>query len=451
MECAFERRCRGGGLVVGVLAALFVLSFVKSTLFAQGDPKVAPTAPAASAQDRDLQAAVELCFSITEDEKAAAKIAEVVKSFAAEPEKLLHAVMTAPPRPTGEKFELRVPFGGVPYAVTVVPPKRTTGGGETAPPAVVLDLFWNTVASHLRLETPALCWVDKYTPDEFSDAGRDSWRKILHTVSFTLGGDPDRHWLTGFSWSGHAGFDVAEHRPGFVRGFVSLGGGPRRNHFRLLPNLASETRIVSCVGAKDDAEMIWNLRELARIAKSLRLDLHFTLDPDAGHTLPLKGMDEVAALIDATPSQPPTLPPTGFLLADGDKVALPWLEIVEVVKTAVEVPDLIPVSSTLGPDEKRRATIKAMADSVARIDWKATTTKSGALSLALTAKGVKRAAILVKAPWFDPGRELQVTAKGKKLFDGKIAIDPATLLREARRTGDRQRPTLMRIEVSFAP
>jgi hypothetical protein len=55
----------------------------------------------------------------------------------------------------------------------------------------------------------------------------------------------------------------------------------------------------------------------------------------------------------------------------------------------------------------------------------------------------------VKAPWFDPSQELTVVAKGKKLFEGKIAPDPATLLREARRTGDRQRPTLMRIEVNF--
>jgi pimeloyl-ACP methyl ester carboxylesterase len=426
-----------------------VVALATAPLLVQGEPK--PAAPAAavaaaSPQDRELQAAVELCFSIADDAKADAKIAELVAS-AVDPAKLLKAVMTPPPRPAGESFELRVPFGGVPYVVKVAPPKQA-GDGAAAPP-VLLDLSWNSVSSALHVGAPILCGVDKYTPDEFSDAGRDSFRKFLHTVSFTLGGDPDRFWLTGFSWAGHAGFDVAEHRPGLVRGFVSLAGGPRRNHYRMLPNLGSATRVVACVGAKDDAELVWNLKELARIAPSLHLDLHFTLDPDAGHALPLKGMDGFAALIDATPPLPPLLPKAGALLADGDHVALPWLEVVEVIPATVAVPDRFPVDGTQSPDEQRRSMIKSMSDHVARVDWKATPTKSGGIALALTGKGVKRAAVLVKSPWFDPSQELTVTAKGKKLFDGKIAIDPATLLREARRTGDRQRPTLMRIEANF--
>lgn len=413
-------------------------------LVAQGDPRPAPPGNAASPQDRDLQTAVELCFSITEEAKAAAKIAEVAATGAADPEKLLRAIKTASPRPAGESFKLDVPFEGIAYPVKVVPPKKA---GE-APPPVVLEIS-SGCASHFQFETPALCGVDNYTPEQFSDASRDSWRKFLHSVSFAVGGDPDRFWLIGFSWGGHAGFDVAAHRPGLVRGFVSLAGGPRRNQFRIFQNLAGAARILAYAGAKDDAEMIWNLKELARLAPAQKLEVKFTLDPEKGHTLPLQGMEEAVPLIDSTAASPPSLPKAGVLLADGDKVALPWLEIVEVNRAAVEIPDAIPVDGSRSKDEQRRETIQKMADHVARIDWKATPAKGGGLALALTGKGVKRAAIFVKAPWFDASQELHVTANGKKVFDGPIKTDPATLLTEARRTGDRQRPTLQRIEVNF--
>ena len=49
----------------------------------------------------------------------------------------------------------------------------------------------------------------------------------------------------------------------------------------------------------------------------------------------------------------------------------------------------------------------------------------------------------------DPARTLTVKVNGKTVRSGVIAIDPATLLAEARRTGDRQRPTVARIEVRF--
>ena len=405
---------------------------------AQDAPK--PAAP----QERELQAAVELCFSIADDKQAAAKIAEVAAGSAADPEKLLRAITTPPARSTEAKYQLSVPFGGVAYPVTVVAPKKT---GDVPPP-VLFDVSFNSTG-HFQFETPALCWVDQYTPDHFSDAARDSWGKFLHAVSFAVGGDPDRLWLMGFSWGGHNGFDVVEHRPGLVRGLVSLAGGPRRNHFRLFPNLAGTVRILAYAGAKDDAEMVWNLKELARLAPSLKLDVKFTLDPAQGHTLPLQGMDEVVALIDSTAASPPSLSKSGALLADGDKVALPWLEIVEVNHAAVDLPDAIPVDGRRSMDEQRREVIQKMADHVARVTWKAEPAKGGGLALALTGKGVKRAAIFVKAPWFDPGQELHVTANGRKVFDGPIKIDPAALLSEARRTGDRQRPTLQRIEVDF--
>jgi predicted esterase len=421
------------------LRSLPILAFTTFPAAAQDAPK------SAAPRDRELQSAVELCFTITEEEKAAAKIAEVVASCASDPETLLQAIMAPPPpRQAGEKFQLSVPFDGNAYPVKVAAPMKA---GE-APPPVVYDVSWNST-THFPFESPALCQVEGYTPEQFSDASRDSWRKFLHSVSYAVGGDPDRFWFIGFSWGGHAGFDVAAHRPGLLRGFVSLAGGPRRNHFRLLPNLAP-TKILSYAGAKDDAEMVWNLNELARLAPSLKLDFKFTLDPVQGHTLPLKGMDEVVSLIDSTPSTPPSLAKSGVVFADADHVALPWLEVVETDHALVEVPDVFPVGGNLSADEKRRAMVHAMADHVARVSWKAEPVKGGGVSLTLTTKGVKRAAIFVKAPWFDPSQELTVTANGKKVFKGPIKIDAATLLREARRTGDRQRPTLQRIDVDLS-
>jgi pimeloyl-ACP methyl ester carboxylesterase len=398
---------------------------------------------AAPPLDPELRSAVELCFEIQDDAKAELKIAEVAARPGLDRDALLRAVTTPPSRPTGDRFQLQVPFGGQTFPVEVVPSKQ--GGDGPAP--VVLDLFWNTVASHFDLSSCALCWVEKYTPPEFSDEGRDSWRKILHSVSFALGGDPDRFWLTGFSWSGHAGYDVALHRPGLVRGFVALGGGPRRVHYRLFPNFGA-TRIVSCCGAKDDPELVWNLQEVDRLAKGLKLDWSFALDPQGGHKLPLLGMEKVAERIMSAPPIAAAIPRSGTLLADSDRVALPWLEIVEVDPAAVTVPDRIPVDATLGKDAQRRATIKAMSEKVARLDWKFAPAKEG-MALELSAKGIRKAAVLVTAPWFDPAAKLQVVARGRKLHDGPVAVDAATLLREARRTGDRQRPTLMRIPIDF--
>lgn len=439
-----------------------LLALATASLALQDAPK--PAAP----QEKNLQVEVELCFSIAEEAKAAAKIAEVAASCAAEPEKLLKAVTTPPPRSKEPKFQLSVPFEGIAYPVTVIAPKKA---GD-APPPVILDASFSN-ASQFAFETPALCWVSQYTPDQFSDASRDSWRKFLHAVSFAVGGDPDRFWLLGFSWGGHAGFDVAEHRPGLLRGIASLSGGPRLNHFRMLPNLAAGAKVLAFVGAKDDAQLLWNLDEVGRLAKSLKIDFKLTVDPTQGHSLPLKGMEEIPALIDAATATPPAplnpgLPPddgdhaakgtkptkpppvrSGLLLADADHVALPWLEIVEADHSLVDVPAQIGVSASLSPDEQRRAAIHAMADHVARVDWKATATKGGGLALALTGKGVKKAAIYVKAPWFDLSQELTVTANGKKVFSGPIKIDPAALLSEARRTGDRQRPALMVIPVDF--
>lgn len=416
------------------------LSFVPTSNAAmqQSDPKVDSKAD-------PLGSAVELCFSTVDDAKAAAQIEATVAKFGADPAALLKAVSTPPPKPTSEKITLLVPYRGQALAVTVALPKGYAASKD-APP-VALDLFWNTVACYFHWTTPALCYVDKYTPPELSDEGRDAYRKILNSTSFAIGGDPDRFWMTGFSWSGHAVFDIAEHRPGLVRGIVSLGGGPRRNHFRLLKNLGS-TSVTSCVGGKDDAEMVWNLEELGRMAKGLGLDWHFTLDKEGGHKLPLAGMDDVAARVDSTAALPAKIPDHGTLFADGDLVALPWLEIEEVDPKAVAVPDRFPADASLPKDEQRRAMVKSMAGQYAKVDW--TLKKEGdGVVLELTAKSVQRAAVLVKAPWFELGQPLKVVVKKKNACEGAITIDPATVLKEARRTGDRQRPTVKRVEVKF--
>jgi pimeloyl-ACP methyl ester carboxylesterase len=404
--------------------------------------------PAQAPQDDPLRSAVELCFSTVDDAKAAEQIDATVAKFGGDPAALLKAVATPPPRPTTVTLRLLVPYRGQALAVQVALPKGAAA--TSAAPPVVLDLFWNTVACYFHWSTPVLCFVDKYTPPELSDEGRDAWRKLLNSVSFAVGGDPDRFWLTGFSWSGHAGFDFAEHRPGIARGFVALGGGPRRSHFRLLKNLG-KTSITSCVGGKDDAEMVWNLEEVGRMAKGLGLDWHFTLDKEAGHSLPLAGMDDVAARVDETAALPAAIPDHGTLFADGELVALPWLEILEVDPSAVAVPDRFPANAALSKDEQRRAMVKSMAGQFAKVDWKLTKDgKDGVgVALELSAKGVKRAAVLVKALWFDLGKPLKVVVNKKSVCEGPIAVDPATLLKEARRTGDRQRPTVKRVEVKF--
>ena len=407
-----------------------------------------PAARTAKAfQDDQLLSAVDLCFSTVDDAKAIALIEQTVSQFDADPAALLKAVSAAPPRPTTETLTLTVPWFGQPLAVSVALPKGYAA--STAPPPVALDIS-NSVARQLQWTAPVLCYVAGYTPDQFSDEGRDAFRKILHATSFAVGGDPDRFWLAGFSWGGHAALDVGEHRPGLARGIVALGGGPRRSHFRLLKNLG-KTSITSCVGGKDDPEMVWNLEEVGRMAKGLGLDWHFTLDKEAGHTLPLAGMDDVAARVDETAALPAAIPDHGTLFADGDLVALPWLEIVEVDPSAVAVPDRFPVDASLPKDAQRRAMVKAMAGQFAKVDWKlAKDGKDGVgVALELSAKGVKRAAVLLKAPWFDLGKPLKVVVNKKSVCEGPIAVDPATLLKEARRTGDRQRPTVKRVEVKF--
>jgi pimeloyl-ACP methyl ester carboxylesterase len=403
-------------------------------------PQDAP--PAKALQDDPLHAAVELCFSTVDDAKAAEQIDATVAKFGADPAALLKAVTAPPPRPSGDSLTLRVPFRGQALVATVALPKNATG----APP-VALDLSGDTGEKTFHWTTPATCRVSGYTPPHLTDECRDGFGKVLHSVSFAVGGDPDRLWITGMSWGGHAAFDIASHRPGLVRGFVSLAGGPRRNHFRLFKNYGA-TSITALAGAKDDPEMVWNLEEMGRGAKGLGLDWHFTLDPEGGHKLPLAGMDDVAARVDTTAALPAKIQDHGTLFADADLVALPWLEVVEVEPAAVAVPDKFPVDGSLSKDEQRRAMVKSMAGQFAKVDWKLTKDGDG-VALELTAKGVKRAAVLVKAPWFDLGKPLKVVVNKKKFCEGAIAVDPATVLKEARRSGDRQRPTVIRVEVKF--
>lgn len=400
----------------------------------------------AGARDLPLQRAVDACLAEVDEERAQAQIAELAARCAADPGALLRAVQTAPPRPPGERFEVAVPYGGSSHRLVVVPPKRASAD---APP-VLFDLFWNTVASWYRVESPIVAWVDgEFVPPEFSDFGRDAWRKFLCTASFVAGGDPDRLWLTGFSWSGHACFDFVEHRPGLARGIVALGSAPRRTHWRLLLN-GADTRQIACCGGLDDAEMVWNLEELARSAAKLRLDVDVTIDSAGAHRLPLQGMESVAGKIDAAGPRPSAIDARGVLLADGTGVALPWLAIDEVEPAAVDVPARVPVAATLSKDEQRRATIRAMEAKVAKLEWKRAATKGAAgTTLAFTGAGVRAATLHVKAPWIDPAVAWTVTVKGKRVHAGPFAIDPRVVLEEARRTGDRQRPTVARVALRF--
>jgi hypothetical protein len=105
-----------------------------------------------------------------------------------------------------------------------------------------------------------------------------------------------------------------------------MGGGPRRTWFRLLAQLAS-TRVRAFCGAKDDPELVWNLREVEHLVPKLKLDFALTLDPEAGHALPLKGIDGVAAVVRDTTALDPPVARAGTLLADAINVESPILRI----------------------------------------------------------------------------------------------------------------------------
>lgn len=389
----------------------------------------------------DLRQAVEAYFTEVTEEHAAVRLRELLARADATSAALLDAVMAAPEgAPKGER--VHVPHHGLDLVVDISVPPELDRDGPRAP--VVIDLSHNNL-DILRLDRAITVSIPGYTPPEFTDEGRDGFLKVLRTAAHHAHGDPDRLWAVGYSWAAHACWDTAMHRPLVLRGIVPMAGGPRRNHFRLLRNLADVTILEFC-GGKDDPELLWNLHEVARRQSALKLDYDLTITAESGHTGPHRGLDAVAARIAASP--PALRPDQGRLLADAVNVEIPLLRIDEVDDKRVDVPTRIPVSSTLSADGKRRATLAAMEKQVASIDWSITRTPAAA-TIELKATGVKRCTVLLRVPEFAPGQLVTLRAGRKLVQQGEIEVDRTTLLEEARRSGERLRPAITRIPVRF--
>jgi len=108
----------------------------------------------------------------------------------------------------------------------------------------------------------------------------------------------------------------------------------------------------------------------------------------------------------------------------------------------------VPVSTSLSPDEQRRATVRAMLKQVVSVRWQITA-KGEVKTVTLQGKGVKRGRLAFRGPWFAVGDQVRVVVGSKEIWAGKVQVEPRTLLDEARRTGDRLRPALRVVEVAF--
>jgi hypothetical protein len=216
--------------------------------------------------------------------------------------------------------------------------------------------------------------------------------------------------------------------------------------FRLLPN-AAEKKVMTLCGRNDDPELVWNLEEVERMAKGLKLEVDARFDPEAGHTLPLLGQDRISAGVQETgPQKDSGLPPEGEFVLDGPNVRSPWLWVNRVSPAKVSIPERVPVSAKLDLDGRRRATLNAMKNKVAKIRWKLAEADS-VRSIDLTFDGVVEATVLIREPLASPGQHLLVRKGSRKVFNETVTADPKTMLEEARRDGRRAQPVYRMIAV----
>lgn len=390
-----------------------------------------------------LADAVNACLDAIDDADHQHRRDELLARGDATGDALLAAVTTRPAPLRGETtFE--VPCGGMRLTV-----KASAPADRAADRLLPVLYAFNGTGDLLQgavTQPVIVAGMSGYMADQFSDLERAAHLKTLNTIAWRTGGDPDALWWTGFSWGGHACWDDTLHRPGWARGFVGRGGGPRRTSFRLLPNLVG-TELLSVCGTKEDPELLWNLREVKRTHQTMGLRFTAWEAADQGHVQPLTGEREAGLAMLATPSTPER-PPQFTLLADGPNVEHPLFLAVEVDERAVAVPDQVPVSASLSPDEQRRATVRAMQKQVASVRWQIAS-KGAVKTITLQAKGVRRGRLALRAPWFVVGEQVRVMVGNKERFAGALQVDPRTLLDEARRTGDRLRPALRVVEIVF--
>ena len=409
-----------------------------------------------------LGEALEACLGATDDADYERLRDELLQRPDATGDALWTA-LTKRPEPLRGDTKFFVPFEGLRLEVQASAP---AGRAADRLLPVLYAINWSSQYLHdVVHEHVITAEVPGYHPEQFSDAARASHVKVLNAIAWRTGGDPDALWWTGYSWGGHACWDGALHRPGFARGFIGRGGGPRRVSFRLLPNLVG-TELLAVCGRKDDPELVWNLRELQRTQKELGLSYTYWEPADSGHDQPLPGENTAGeALLKVAAHERPQ---QFTLLADGPHVEHPLFRVLEVDERLVKLPDRIGVSANLSADEQRRQTVKGMLKQVASVRWAITTkadkpgaatgAKQGApagstpaptKTVTLSQKGVKQGRFAFRAPWFQVGDDVRVLVGKKELFAGVLQIDPRALLDEARRTGDRLRPALRVVDVTF--
>jgi pimeloyl-ACP methyl ester carboxylesterase len=394
---------------------------------------------AASPKSEEIRILVDHYLSEVSDEAASQLLADLLKRADLTGEAVYDALTSKPPKPISTT--ILIPFRNQQlHGNLEVPPEHRL---SDSPLPVVLSLGGGELVETLGFKRAIVIRVPGYTPPQFSDESRDGFLKILAFASWFGHGDPDQFWMIGASWGGHASCDTALHRPDHMRGVVAFGGGPRRVHFRLLPNL-QDSRVGLICGLLDDPELVWNLKELELRSKAASIDVMAHFDPKAGHTLPLMGQEHVAAWIEG--AGPRTVRRSGVLLANGPEVRNRWLEILSVKAGKTEVPARVPVRAGTGPDEQRRATLKAMENKVAAIHWNSLEGKEGT-TLDLRFDGVTEGLVHLRVPMVTPGKSVQLTKSGRRLHLGPVTADAETMLKEARRDGLRQRPVLKTFRV----
>lgn len=387
--------------------------------------------------------AVNACLDAADDSGYERQRDELLARSDATGDALLAAVTTRPEPLRGE-ITFVLPFADTPLTVVARAPT------DRAPDQLLPVLYaFNGTGDLLRGAEPQpiiVASMSGYLADQFSDLERAAHLKTLNAIAWRTGGDPNALWWTGFSWGGHACWDDAMHRPGWARGFVGRGGGPRRTAFRLLPNLVG-TELLSICGTEDDPELLWNLREVKRTHQTMGLRFTNWEAADQGHVQPLAGERDAGRRLFATPCADER-PQQFLLLADGPNVEHPLFLVAAVDERAVVVPDQVPVSASLSPGGQRRATVRAMQKQVVSVRWQISS-KGAVKTITLQAKGVRRGRLALRAPWFVVGEQVRVLVGGKERFAGKVQVEPRTLLDEARRTGDRLRPALQVVEIVF--
>lgn len=388
-----------------------------------------------------VQAKVDAYFAVETNDEAEELLNGIVEGLGQKKNALI-ALIKSSHAALKEEQSLNIPYRDQILVATIRIPKGHTRAGARLP--VVFDASGGHNLDWLKFEGAITCSVKGFTPPEFSDEGRDGFLKVLRTVAHFAHGDMDRLWMTGFSWAAHASCDTALHRPEQLRGIIPLGGGPRRVHFRLLPNWQT-TEVLACCGGKDDRELIWNLVELARIKKKNKLNYQLNVDQGKGHTLPLAGMEAAKELVKKTLAIPKV--DKGKIYADGVLVSTPMIRIDKVVPKSVSISRRIPVSASATPDQQRRKVLQVMGKKVAVLSWKIKA-KKGSAELSVKGKGIKGCTVFLRDDRFQQGEKvhLKSNAGTKKII---VALDPRVALREARRTGDRLNVVFQAVKLTW--